>query len=475
MFKEMPTNDLFQVQILASSVWEPPKRKTDTCPGYEVMASHYVELPPDKVTNVNLGMSFSPPSGTSIIILPATGSLSSKWSLSGKCLKSNSTGEALVAVKNNSRDTTFIASGDILGQVVLLPGKSHKRLQALLPDDVQEGADGSETAIAGDNEENVSVSEQALCTQLITKNEDHVVQQDPAATKVDDSLRDAAEERNVDDKRAGLSVALQTAQDTALCNLKDATLIVFDEETQAKGRRRSVKINGIRVTGRGRETDNNVSHLLFDPIKDSRHGWMFLIPPTGLKGNQEHESNHRESDSETVAKAKTRWNTAVRVYSIAHAVAVSKLVWHQLYQRAEDILKERSGLAAQEEADQHVSIWKNGVVDEHWLLHLGTVYLSAYSQYFSEKGVKPSISELTKYTDLVVVDKRQTRGCRDESLFVSGTNIIGCSISKALKLNAAATRRFESSVDKVGQRVMTQRWVRHGEGDDGLKNTTGTM
>ena len=306
MFKEMPTNDLFQVQILASSVWEPPKRKTDTCPGYEVMASHYVELPPDKVTNVNLGMSFSPPTGTSIIILPATGSLTSKWSLSGKCLKSNSTGEALVAVKNNSRDTTFLASGDILGQVVLLPGKSHKQMPALLPDEIQEGADGTKPAIAGDDEENVSVLEQALCTQLIAKDEDHVVRQDPAATKVADRLRDEAEERNIDDKRSGMSVALQTAQDTALCNLKDATLIVFDEETYAKGRRRSVKINGTRVTGRGRETDNSVSYLLFDPMKDSRHGWMFLIPPTGLKSNQGDESDHRESDSEAFAKAKTR-------------------------------------------------------------------------------------------------------------------------------------------------------------------------
>ena len=121
MFKEMPVNDSFQVQILASSVWDPPKRRTDDCPGYEVLAAHYVELPPGKVTNVNLGMSFSPPIGTTIIILPATGSLASKWSLYGRTLKSNSTGEALVAVKNSGSSTVLVATGDVLGQVVLLP------------------------------------------------------------------------------------------------------------------------------------------------------------------------------------------------------------------------------------------------------------------------------------------------------------------------------------------------------------------
>ena len=242
MFKEMPTNDLFQVQILASSVWEPPKRKTSACPGYEVMASHYVELLPGKVTNVNLGMSFSPPIGTTIVILPATGSLTSKWSLSGRSLKSNSTGEALVAVKNNSKDTAFIASGDILGQVVLLPGKVHNKLPVLLPGGPQESVDETELATVGVDEENAWTSEYALYTQIMATDEDHVENLDPAATKATDRICDEAEERDADDKRAGISAALQKAQDISFCNLKDATLITFDEETYAKGRRRSVTI-----------------------------------------------------------------------------------------------------------------------------------------------------------------------------------------------------------------------------------------
>ena len=81
MFKERLANDTFQVQVLASSVWGPPRRATGDCPGYEVKAAHDVTLMPGKVTNVSLGMSFSPPCSTSIIILPATGSLASKLSL----------------------------------------------------------------------------------------------------------------------------------------------------------------------------------------------------------------------------------------------------------------------------------------------------------------------------------------------------------------------------------------------------------
>ena len=107
MFKEMPTNDTFQLEILASSVWGPPIRATDDCPGYEVKAAQKVILPVGRVTNVNLGMSFAPPCGTSIVILPATGSLASKWSLYGKALKSNGAGEALVAVKNSSIEVVY--------------------------------------------------------------------------------------------------------------------------------------------------------------------------------------------------------------------------------------------------------------------------------------------------------------------------------------------------------------------------------
>lgn len=118
-------NDTFQVQILAASVWDPPKRATEGCLGYDVKASQKVILPVGRVTNLNLGMSLAPPYGATIIILPATGSLASKWSLYGRTLKSNSIGEALVAVKNNTGVEVVIMAGDTLGQIVLLPQESY--------------------------------------------------------------------------------------------------------------------------------------------------------------------------------------------------------------------------------------------------------------------------------------------------------------------------------------------------------------
>ena len=149
MFNEMPVNDTFQVQILASSVWDPPKRATGNCPGYEVKAAQKVVLTTGKVTNVNLGMSFSLPCGTSIVILPATGSLASKWSLYGRTLKSNSTGEALVAVKNNSSLDVVILAGEVLGQVVVLPREIRPIASIQMPTATETPDDGFDVAAIG--------------------------------------------------------------------------------------------------------------------------------------------------------------------------------------------------------------------------------------------------------------------------------------------------------------------------------------
>lgn len=159
--------------------------------------------------------------------------------------------------------------------------------------------------------------------------------------------------------------------------------------------------------------------------------------------------------------ARERWTKAAGVHSVMQAVSISKLVWHNMFDVATAILDIKIPREAQERAGQAVAFQSKGAIHKHWLLNLGTVHFAAYSQYFSEKCVKSAVSELSKYTDLVVVDKRQTKGCKDESMFVSGTNVIGCSISKALKLSSAATRRLESSNIHIHFKSMRQRWVRH--------------
>ena len=52
------------------------------------------------------------------------------------------------------------------------------------------------------------------------------------------------------------------------------------------------------------------------------------------------------------------------------------------------------------------------MADNIWLLNLGSVYFSVYSQCFSEKGVKPAISELSKYEDLIIMDKDKLKVVR---------------------------------------------------------------
>ena len=226
-------------------------------------------------------------------------------------------------------------------------------------------------------------------------------------------------------------------------------------------------MNGQRINGRGRETSAAVSTLLFDPTRNSTKGWLFLIPKSVLNRPAGTGEKLSEEDVEQHRLQVERWSKAITVYSISHAIAITKLVWHKLFTRAEDLLSERDSIAAHDTEDQQVAFWNNWAIDNIWLLNLGLIYFSAYSQYFSEKGVEPATSELAKYEDLIIIDKGQTEGCREESLFVSGANIMGCSVSKALKLNASSWRRLESIIETGGSMSMQQRWLRHGENKNG--------
>ena len=167
---------------------------------------------------------------------------------------------------------------------------------------------------------------------------------DPAATKIIDTAKEEAESQLADEKRAGLNEELQRTQDLAFKNIKDATIIVFDEDNDAKGRRRTVKVNGARVCGRGRET---IISMLFDPTKTSSTGWFFLVPSSAVF---KVATKPIGDDPE-----RARWTKAIRVHSVTQAVSITKLIWHGLFDAATEILKEREARIVQGKNDQAVA------------------------------------------------------------------------------------------------------------------------
>ena len=122
-----------------------------------------------------------------------------------EALKSNSTGEALVAVKNNSNTDIMIVAGEVLGQVVLLPQENRPIASIQMPIAFESPDDGVDVVAMGfveactsgmppDPDSRLSVN-RVIDTALI----------DLAATKsIDKEMEDAAL-RTADEKRTGIS------------------------------------------------------------------------------------------------------------------------------------------------------------------------------------------------------------------------------------------------------------------------------
>ena len=154
---------------------------------------------------------------------------------------------------------------------------------------------------------------------------------------------------------------------------------------------------------------------------------------------------------------------AIKVNSVAQAVSITKLVWAGLFDLARELLLEQDINTVQEKTDRSAAALHSGGVDASWLSNLSAVYSSAYSQFFSEQGVSSFPKELSKYAELVFIDKRTPHGCEEESLLISGTNLLGCCIAKSLRLTAAAERRLVSTTEQAHFKLTKQRWVRPGE------------
>ena len=77
-----------------------------------------------------------------------------------------------------------------------------------------------------------------------------------------------------------------------------------------------------------------------------------------------------------------------------------------------------------------------------WLSYLSNAYFSAYMQLFASIGMRPIAQALAKLKNLVIIDRCSRAINEAERSLSGGTNILGCTGMKALRLTNVARRRL---------------------------------
>ena len=118
----MPTNDTLQVQIIPTTDPDMMKDHELNPRGYNIYADRSIYLPPGKsIEYHNLHISITPPIDTYIAVLKADGPEHDDWQIHGNRLGVDSTGEAMLALRNKQDVGTPIKEHTLLAQLVIVP------------------------------------------------------------------------------------------------------------------------------------------------------------------------------------------------------------------------------------------------------------------------------------------------------------------------------------------------------------------
>lgn len=222
-------------------------------------------------------------------------------------------------------------------------------------------------------------------------------------------------------------------------SVESATIVTFEDPLlDEHARRRTVKVNGIQVSGRGREATKDANISTLDPSFSPLKSWSYLIPRSAL------EHGFPAEEIPTLQRA-------VRLRSVGQAVCLIELAWLGDREGLEEVL-------ASEDCDDIRNITEASIApalhnpsDTCWLLYLSNPYFPAYAQMFDSIEMRPSAQALAKMTNLVIIDRRRRANNKAQTLLVGGTNILGCAVMKELRLTSVARRRFyceESNIIK---------------------------
>ena len=87
--------------------------------GYNIYADRTIYLPGDSAAYLNLGICITPPVNTRIIVMKGDGPEHEHWKPHSKKLGIDSTGEAMVALRNKRSIGTVIEENAILAQIII--------------------------------------------------------------------------------------------------------------------------------------------------------------------------------------------------------------------------------------------------------------------------------------------------------------------------------------------------------------------
>ena len=496
-FHMMPVNDTLQLQVLPEADRKTTKLRDDNPRGYNIYADRSIYLTPGK-SNIyyNLSLSLTPPIDTRMVVLKGEGPEHENWKLYGNHLGIDSTGEAMLALANKRETGTLIKEGTLLAQLIIEP--ITKTATNNDDDDPANDAEQThETWCEGCRCIMCTVTKckECMTTLCYTCWKDH--RSSPASMSVDQAekwigckmcasdwntpqfLMDYEVTKGVMDERkrwdsavtdheakrkdsARIEESIIRAQNSALKNTNASMIVTIeDPDDDMHGKRRVIRINGVRFYKRDRHKNPEHDLQWFDPTFISRKPWYFSIPVIAFGKCVVNSENASEDIPKVIRDQIIQHNRPFKVRSIEKAMCLTKLasfadgVGIKMIEDIEDtkeIRRRTDARIATIDCDKH-----NG----KWLDFMGSAYCQAFAQMFDEQGITGIGGWSSKPRKIVVIDKRTTyQGDIVEKEISTSLNIIGRAIQKALKLTEFCTKEAyaEDEDDDNEIPLLNYRW-----------------
>ena len=230
--------------------------------------------------------------------------------------------------------------------------------------------------------------------------------------------------------------AIIKAQNEALKHVNGSMIVTIeDPDDEVHGKRRVIRVNGIRHHQRDRAKKPGNALQWFDPTFTARKPWHFRIPIKAFGKSMNIGDSVPGNIPKVIHDQMVKYNKPFKVRSIEKAICLTKLasfadgIGIRMIEEIEDPIEIRRRTDAR--------IASLGCSDhlEEWLKYLGTANCQAFAQMFDDQGITGVGGWSSKPRKIIVIDKRRKyQGNTVEKEICTSLNLIGKAIQKALKL-----------------------------------------
>ena len=347
----MPTNDTLQIQVIPNTDPNMMKNHEINPRGYNIYADRSIYLPAGKsIEYYNLNISITPPIDTRIVALKGEGPEHEDWKLHGDRLGIDSTGEAMLALRNKQDAGTPIREGTLVAQLVIVPIQTptdkHDDPTEMGEDRWCEGCRSSvctatkcreclTTLCYGCWKDNRSsppsmTDEQAEkwigCRTCAGNWNESRFPKEYEITKGLFAERKKRDDATVDQelqrtKCATAEEAIIKAQNEALKHTNGSMIVTIeDPDDEVHGKRRVIRVNGIRHHQRDRTKKPGNGLQWFDPTFTSRKPWYFSIPIKAFGKSMNIGDSVPGNIPKVIRNQMVKYNKPFKVRSIEKAI-----------------------------------------------------------------------------------------------------------------------------------------------------------